>query len=141
MKCPMIVLTRTEMRTGIDKVTGERRRDHAGRALQRILCRRHRKPGELVWPDIILFTKKYYTVPAFGASGWANVGAGKMWTSNLPPITVYVGGHGAPSTQAALLALHGPGIPQGVSLPAPRPGPSDVAPTLYALEGYDPRRA
>ena len=129
-ECPMIVLTRAEMHTGIDKITGER--VTMPDELYSEYYVEHRQPGELMWPDIIMFAKKYYQFPLLGI-GLANVGAGKM-DIQLPPIAVYVGGHGAPSTQAALLALHGPGIPQGTS--SAQTWPSDVAPTLYGLEGY-----
>ena len=128
---PMVVLDREEMRTGIDKATGEKVTEPMELYSEYYI--EHRKPGELMWPDLIFLARKYYQFPLLGL-GLANVGGGKLGLP-LPPISVYVGGHGGPSTQSSLLLLHGPGIAKAaVSLEQTRP--SDVAPSLYFLEGY-----
>jgi len=131
LECPMVVYTREEMKTGIDKVTGQRF-SPPGELYSEYYIE-HPKPGNLSWPDMMLFTKKYYQFPLMGV-GLANVGAGKL-NIPLPKINIFVGGHGGPSTQPALLMFHGPGVPKAVA-PAYPSMSADVAPTLYGLEGY-----
>jgi hypothetical protein len=128
---PMLALDREEMKSGIDKVTGER--VTLPRELYGEYYIEHPKAGGLSWPDLILLCKKYYQFPVLGV-GLANIGIGNI-DLPLPRIYPYVGGHGGPSTQPALLIMRGPGIAAGQEM-MERSWPSDVAPTLYALEGY-----
>ncbi len=128
---PMLALDREEMKTGIDQVTGER--VSPPMELYSEYYIEHPQPGGLSWPDLILLCKKNYQFPVLGV-GLANIGIGKM-DLPLPRIYPYVGGHGGPSTQPALLIMRGPGIAAGQEL-TERSWTSDVAPTLYALEGY-----
>jgi len=131
MECPMVVFDREEMKTGIDKATGERF-SPPGELYSEYYIENPRAGG-LMWPDMMLFAKKNYQFPLYGV-GLASVGLGKL-DIPLPKINIFVGGHGGPSTQHALLSISGPGIPRGQSLDFPSYS-SDVAPTLYSLEGY-----
>jgi hypothetical protein len=131
VECPLIVLTRAEMKTGIDRAMGERV-TLPGELYSEYYIE-HPKEGNLQWPDLMAFTKQYYQFPIMGV-GLANLGLGGL-DIPIPAVTVYVGGHGAPSTQPALLSLKGPGIPTGV-LSHNSSWSTDVAPTLYSLEGY-----
>ncbi len=131
LESPMFVMTREEMRTGVDVVTGKHITPPMELYSEYYI--EHPKPGGLIWPDILLLTKRHYQFPLIGA-GLANVGAGKM-NLPIPPINVHVGAHGGPSTQPALLAIRGPGLPKGTML-SELTRPADVAPTLYRLEGY-----
>jgi len=130
LECPMIILNREEMKTGIDRVTGEQ--VTLPMELYSEYYIEHRKAGDLLWPDLILLSKKYYQFPLMGV-GLASVGVGKL-DLPLPKINVFVGGHGGPSTQPALLMIRGPGI--AAQELGDRTYSSDVAPTLYFLEGY-----
>ncbi len=130
-ECPVIVLDREEMKTGIDRATGEQ--VTPPRELYSEYYIEHSKPGGLRWPDLFLFPKANLQFPSIGA-GFGNIGLGVL-PFDIPPFTVYVGGHGAPSTQPALLAIKGPGIPAGKVEPIVS-HPADVAPILYRLEGY-----
>jgi hypothetical protein len=130
-ECPLIVLDREEMRTGIDKATGDRVTPPMELYSEYYI--EHPKPGGLRWPDLFIFPKEHLQFPAIGA-GFGNIGLGVL-PFDIPPFTVYVGGHGAPSTRHALLGIKGPGIPRG-DIEQKETHPSDVAPTLYQLEGY-----
>lgn len=131
MECPLVAFDREEMKTGIDKATGERF-SPPGELYSEFYIE-NPKTGGLSWPDIMLFAKKNYQFPLYGV-GLASVGLGKL-DIPLPKINIFVGGHGGQSTQNALLSMRGPGIPGRQSLDYPSYS-SDVAPTLYALEGY-----
>ncbi len=131
VECPMIVLTRDEMKTGVDRATGERV-TLPGELYSEYYIE-HPEQGGLQWPDLMAFTKKYYQFPIMGV-GLANLGLGGL-DIPIPSVTVYVGGHGGPSTQPALLSLKGPGIPAGVECHN-QSWPADLAPTIYSLEGY-----
>ena len=131
MECPVIVLNREEMKTGIDQATGTR--VTPAMELYSEYYIEHPKPEGLRWPDLFLFPKSNLQFPSIGA-GFGNIGLGVL-PFDVPPFTVYVGGHGGPSTQPALLGIRGPGIPRGGIEPI-ETHPSDVAPTLYLLEGY-----
>jgi len=132
LECPLVVLTRDEMKTGIDKATGERV-TQPGELYSEYYIE-HPAPDGLPWPHLMAFTKQYYQFPIMGV-GLANLGLGGL-DLPLPAVTVYVGGHGAPSTQPALLAMRGPGIPAGIESDT-RSWSADVAPTIYSLEGYE----
>ncbi len=131
VESPMVVINRDEMKTGIDQATGER--VTLPMELYSEYYINHRKEGELLWPDMIVFSRKYYQFPLMGV-GLANVGLGNM-DIPLPRINVMVGGHGGTSTQPALLVMKGPGIP-AANVSYNESWPADVAPTLYSLEGY-----
>jgi arylsulfatase A-like enzyme len=131
IECPLIVIDRDEMKSGIDKATG--RLVAAPGELYSEYYVEHPRPGRLRWPDLFLFPKAHLQFPCIGA-GFGNIGLGVL-PFDIPPFTVYVGGHGAPSTQRATLAIRGPGIPEGLIEHA-ETHPSDVAPTLYMLEGF-----
>jgi len=130
-ECPVLVLNREEMRTGKDEATGQTV------TLPRELYSEYyieRPPaGGLRYPDLFIFPKAHLQFPSIGA-GFGNIGLGVL-PFDVPPFTVYVGGHGGPSTRPALLGIKGPGIPRGAVEPG-QTHPSDVAPTLYRLEGY-----
>lgn len=130
-ECPMIVLNREEMKTGIDQATG--RRETPPNELYSEYYVEHPKAGGLRWPDLFIYPRAHIQFPSIGA-GFGNIGLGVL-PFDIPPFTVYVGGHGGPSTQPALLAIKGPGLVRGVSVDAVT-RPSDVAPTLYRLENY-----
>jgi len=131
MECPVIVLDREEMKTGIDKATGQQ--VTPAMELYSEFYIEHPKLGKMVYPDLFIFPKGNLQFPSIGA-GFGNIGLGVL-PFDIPPFTVYVGGHGAPSTQPALLGIRGPKILGGVIGPT-ETHPADVAPTLYALEGY-----
>ena len=130
-ECPVIVLNREEMKTGIDKATGQR--VTLPMELYSEYYIEHPRPGALRYPDLFLFPKANLQFPSIGA-GFGNIGLGVL-PFDVPPFTVYVGGHGAPSTRPAVLALQGPGIGKGLEVEA-ETYPSDVAPSLYRLEHY-----
>ena len=129
--CPVIVLDREEMKTGIDKATGEQVTPPMELYSEYYI--EHPKAGGMRYPDLFLFPKGHLQFPSIGA-GFGNIGLGVL-PFDIPPFTVYVGGHGAPSTQHALLGIKGPGVPRG-DIEQQVTHPSDVAPTLYGLEGY-----
>lgn len=131
IECPLVAIDREEMKTGIDGATGEA--VTLPMELYSEFYLEHQKPGRMRYPDMMLFSKKNYEFPVVGV-GLANVGVPIM-NIQVPPIYVQVGAHGGPSTRPALLGLHGPGIPSGLSL-SDQTYPSDVAPFLYRLEGY-----
>ncbi len=131
LECPMLVMTRKEMRTGIDEATG--RQVTLPMELYSRYYIEHPKPDGLKWPDMLILAKRYYQFPVTGI-GLANVGAGLL-PFQVPPFNIFVGGHGGMSTQPSLLALRGPFAPEGVTS-GEQTWPADVAPTLYRLEGY-----
>ncbi len=126
---PIIVLTRDEMRTGIDEKTGKR--ISLPSEVYSEYYVEHSKPEGIRWPDMLLLIDKYYQFPTIG-TGLANVGAAQI---PVPPIGIFVGGHGSHSTQPSLLMLRGPGIPKGIT-PGGQTYAADLVPTLYRLEGY-----
>jgi hypothetical protein len=81
----------------------------------------------------MILSKKYYQFELMGV-GLASIGMGKM-NIPLPKINIFVGGHGGPSTQPSLLMMRGPAIDSG-RISDEQSWAADVAPTLYALEGY-----
>jgi predicted AlkP superfamily pyrophosphatase or phosphodiesterase len=131
LECPLLAITKEEMKTGIDQVTGDR----VTRPLELYseYYLEHPKPGGLRYPDMMLFTKKHYQFPVVGV-GLANVGV-PLFNLPLPPVSVHVGAHGGPSTQPALLSIRGPGIPPGVSRPEVSQ-PADLVPFLCRFEQY-----
>ncbi len=128
---PMIVIDREEMKTGIDKVSGER--VTLPMELYSEYYIEHPQQGGLDYPDLLILTKNNYQCRLMGV-GLASIGMGKM-NIPLPKVNVFVGGHGGPTTQHALLMMRGPAIDQG-RISGEQSWSSDVAPTLYALEGY-----
>jgi len=124
-------LTRDEMRTGIDNATGMQATVPGGLYSEYYI--EHPGPKEIKYPDMFLLSKKYYQLPVIGV-GLANIGMAFL-PVDLPPMAFFIGGHGGPSTQPSLLMIRGPGIPRGIA-PTNRTYASDVAPTLYRLEGY-----
>lgn len=128
---PMIVLNREEMKTGIDKATGERITPAMENYSEFYI--EHPQAGNLMWPDLILLSAANFQFPLYGV-GLASIGLGKLEIP-LPKINIFVGGHGGQSTQPSLLVMHGPGIPEG-KVSRENSWSSDLAPTIYALEGY-----
>jgi len=130
-ECPVIVLNRQEMKTGIDQATG--RRVTPPMELYSEYYIEHPQSRGMRYPDLFMFPKANLQFPSIGA-GFGNIGLGVL-PLDVPPFTVYVGGHGAPSTRKALLAIKGPGQLRSESVDA-ETYPSDLAPTLYRLEHY-----
>jgi len=64
----------------------------------------------LLWPDLVVLMKNGWQAPTYG-NILENVGIILPFT--IPPITIFVGGHGAPDTQRILMAMRGPGIARG----------------------------
>ena len=131
MECPMVVISREEMKTGIDRATGEQVTPPM--ELYSEFYLEHPKAGGLKYPDMFLLAKQYYQFPVVGV-GLANVGF-PIFNVPIPHIYVQIGSHSGRSTQPALLSVRGPGIPRGVTFPD-QTYPSDVAPFLYRTEGY-----
>jgi len=126
---PITVLNQEEMKTGIDNYTGKR--VTFPEEVYSEYYVKYGKEGDLRWPDFLLLIDKYYQFPTLGA-GLANVGASQI---KVPPVHLFIGGHGSLSTQSALMAIRGPGIPVGEIVPG-ETFASDLVPTLYRLEGY-----
>jgi len=131
LECPMVVMTRDEMRTGVDTVTGEQITPPTQLYSEYYI--EHPKPGGLRYPDMMIFSKQYYQFPLAGA-GLGNIGLGIL-PFELPHINIFVGGHGSMSTQPALLTIRGPEIPRGLSSEG-QTYSSDLVPTLCRIEGY-----
>ena len=131
LECPLVAVSREEMKTGVDRVTGEALTPPM--ELYSEFYLEHPRPGGLRYPDLMLFAKKNYQFPVVGV-GLANVGF-PLINIPIPPINVQVGAHGGPSTRPALLGVRGPGIPKGV-VREDHTHPADVAPFLYRREGY-----
>lgn len=102
-ECPWEVMIHEDMIRGMEGVAG---------------------PGELwheyfgprddgvspIWPDMVITMKNGWQIPLYG-DVVANFGM--EFPFPLPPLTVFLGGHGAPDTQRIVMAASGPGIPRG----------------------------
>lgn len=130
MDTPITVMTRNEMRIGIDERTGKRISLPAEVYSEYYI--EHPKSGGLQWPDLLLLIDKYYQFPTLGGAGLANIGASQI---KVPPVHIFIGGHGSFSTQGALMTISGPGVPSG-EIVTEQTYAADLIPTLYRLEGY-----
>ncbi len=119
------------MQTGIDTHTG-RVFSEPNELYSEYLVGREGTPGLPYWPSLVLLADSTWEIafawPIRGEDDVITVGPFKMRRG-------YNGGHGGPATAPTVLALSGPGIPQGHIVPdAVRT--IDIAPTLYRLLGW-----
>jgi hypothetical protein len=128
-ECPIIVYNLEEMKTGVDRKTGQAwllpREYYSEYYVE------HRQPGDEVWADLFIMTKPNYKLTLAGF-GLGNLGMSFPFT--LPRRGYFIGTHGSLETQPALLIVSVPGKTAAVN-PA-KVYASDVAPTLYRLLGW-----
>jgi predicted AlkP superfamily pyrophosphatase or phosphodiesterase len=126
---PWIVLNRSEMQSGVDARTGRRFTDVNGLYNQYFVENGAASLNLPDWPDF------YVSLDA----GWSfrplNFHLGE--DPYLP--NLFVGGHSGPATARIPLAIAGPNLPRGLTVADPV-SIIDIAPTLYALQGWDEPR-
>ena len=102
-ECPWLVLDREDMRLGYPGVTSAGELYHEHFATQT----GHRSP---VWPDLMLVMRHSWQITVYdGMLG--NLGV--EIPIPVPPLTVFLGGHGADDTLPIVMAISGPGIARG----------------------------
>ena len=102
-QCPWHVLDREAMRLGYPGVSTKGELYHEYYAT----ADGSKKP---VWPDLVLVMKNNWQITVYdGLLG--NLGV--EIPIPLPPLTVFLGGHGAEDTLPIVMALSGPGIARG----------------------------
>jgi hypothetical protein len=103
MECPWSVLDINDMKNGVPGICGPGE-------LYNPYFADNNEPGTLHWPDIMLFMKNGWQLPA--SAGLAN-NIGASLPSWLPPLNYFLGGHGAVDTMPIVMAFQGPGMPVG----------------------------
>jgi len=103
MECPWYVLDINDMKNGVPGVSGPGELYHPFFA-------DNNEPGTLHWPDITLFMKNGWQLPATGSLA-NNFGA--SLPSWLPPMNFFLGGHGSIDTMNIVMAFQGPGMKAG----------------------------
>jgi len=108
-ECPWHILSREEMINGMPGVAepGELWHPYFGLNNDR---------ESLLWPDLILLLKNGWQLPVY-EDVLPNLGIDLPFS--LPPIPIFLGGHGAPDTQSIVMAMRGPGIARGKVVPDP----------------------
>ena len=108
-ECPWIVLDQEDMRTGHREAPDGPWVVAPGEMWHPYFGPRN-DADNLIWPDLVLFMKNGWQAPIYdGLLG--NLGVDIPFP--LPPMTPFIGGHGAPDTQQILMAMRGPGIAAG----------------------------
>jgi len=130
-ECPVSVFNRNEMITGKDN--DKNGPEMLPKEFYSEYYIKHRKPGEQLWPDLLILTKPHYKfkVQNFGLR---NLGLPKL-PFPLPEKGYFIGGHGSFATRPGLLIMSGPDIPAGQERKE-IVYTSDVAPTIYRLMGW-----
>jgi hypothetical protein len=90
----------------------------------------------MLWPDLVLGAKNGWQIPIYGGV-LANIGIRlPAW---FPPITLFLGGHGAVDTLPIVMAIRGPGVARGRVITDPgyqrNYRISDLAVTLARMYG------
>ena len=109
-QCPWHVLDREAMRLGYPGVSTKGELYHEYYAT----ADGSKKP---VWPDLVLVMKNNWQITVYdGMLG--NLGVEIPFP--LPPLTVFLGGHGAHDTLPIVMAMSGPGIARGKVIDDPK---------------------
>jgi arylsulfatase A-like enzyme len=129
-ECPVYVYNLEELKTGVDKKTGQAwllpREYYSEYYVE------HRQPDDQVWADLFIMTKPNYKLSLTGF-GLGNLGMSNL-PFTLPRRGYFIGTHGSLETQTALLIVSVPGKPAAVN-PAGVYA-SDIVPTLYRILGW-----
>jgi len=138
---PLVVLNRSEMRSGVEETDPERRGT------------RYALPGELYseyytrpaapgsrrqrWPDLLAFTVASYAVLVNGDQLRGSMNPTGMSLGNAPAelSVTLTGGHGGFDTAHVPLIVKLPGVPGGRQVEE-RAYISDIAPTVYRAQGW-----
>jgi len=108
-ECPWIVLDHADMRDGLRDEDENRWLVDPGE-LWHAYFGDNNNADTLVWPDIILLARNGWQIPVYdGVLG--NLGVDIPFP--LPPLTVFIGGHGGLDTEPIVMAMGGPGIATG----------------------------
>lgn len=103
MECPWYVLDINDMKNGVPGVSGPGE-------LYNPYFADNNEPGTLHWPDITLFMKNGWQLPA--TAGLAN-NFGASLPPGLPPLNYFLGGHGSIDSMSIVMAFQGPGMKIG----------------------------
>jgi len=108
-ECPWDLMSHEDMITGVPGVAepGELWHNYFGPG---------NDPQSLLWPDLILAMRNGWQAPL---SPDLLVNLGIILPFSLPPVTLFLGGHGGPDTQRIVMAMSGPGIARGKVLTDP----------------------
>ncbi|MCX5849564.1 MAG: alkaline phosphatase family protein [Deltaproteobacteria bacterium] len=133
MECPWYVLDINDMKNGVPGVS-------APGELYNPYFADNNEPGTLHWPDITLFMKNGWQLPA--TAGLAN-NFGASLPSWLPPLNYFLGGHGSVDTMPIVMAFQGPDVKAGKvmadSTYAKNYRIADIAVTLANMFGLELR--
>lgn len=99
-ECPWHVLDQDDMQKGVAGVAA------AGELWHPVFGPSNSKDGFL-WPDLFVFAKNGWQLPVYEG----NLGnLGVDLPEKMPPMVIFLGGHGAPDTASILMAMAGPGV-------------------------------
>ena len=133
MECPWYVLDINDMKNGVPGICGPGELYNPSFA-------ENNEPGTMHWPDITLFMKNGWQLPA--TAGLAN-NFGASLPSWLPPLNYFLGGHGSIDTMPILMAFQGPDVKAGKviadSTYARNYRIADIAVTLAEMFGLELR--
>jgi len=126
---PIIVYNQQEMKTGFDQAT--QKQWMLPNEFYSEYYINHSKPGEQLWPDLLILTASHYELKTIGA-GLGNLGIKTSF--QIPKLGYFIGGHGNFETRSALLLVKTP-LTKSLTIEEPV-WAMDIAPTIYRIQGW-----